>query len=148
MLEQLDLSQSVSKADYERRLPDLQRRLYDLDTPCSGRTMPVALVFEGWAAAGKGTTLNTLADRLDPRGFRVAPIAPAAHASRCPTPGCGASGSNPAPTARWSVYDTSWYRRVLIDRITGAGEATASGKPPTTTSATSSRSWPTTAPSS
>ena len=47
MLEQLDLTQSISKAEYERRLPELQRRLYDLEHAMFRAGLPVAVVFEG-----------------------------------------------------------------------------------------------------
>jgi len=29
------------------------------------------IVFEGWDAAGKGTSINCLTQRLDPRGFKL-----------------------------------------------------------------------------
>ena len=40
------------------------------------RQIPSMIVFEGWAAAGKGGTINVLTERLDPRGVRVVPISP------------------------------------------------------------------------
>ncbi len=116
MLEQIDLNQSLPKTEYKRRLPVLQERLYDLEHAIFSNGIPVAIVFEGWAAAGKGSTINVLAERLDPRGFRVVPITPPRTAElRYPwmwrfwqkIPGVG----------QMVVYDTSWYRRVLIDRI-------------------------------
>jgi polyphosphate kinase 2 (PPK2 family) len=116
MLEQVNLDQSLSKTEYQRRLPQLQKRLYDLEHAVFKAHVPVAIVFEGWAAAGKGGTINVLAERLDPRGFRVVPITPPrTYETRYPwlwrfwlkIPAYG----------QIVAYDTSWYRRVLIERI-------------------------------
>src|SRR5258706_13844888 len=76
MLEHIDLTQVVPKEEYKRRLPELQERLYALQGAVFRARVPVAIVFEGWAAAGKASTLNVLAERLDPRGFRVVPVTP------------------------------------------------------------------------
>ena len=54
--------------------PALQRRLYDLQKACWDAKIPSIIVFEGWDAAGKGTSINLLTSRLDPRGFKLYPI--------------------------------------------------------------------------
>ncbi len=119
MLEHIDLDQPLSKEEYKRRLPPLQRRLYDLEHAVYAARVPVMIVFEGWAAAGKGTTINLLATRMDPRGFRVVPVTPPRTAELAypwmrrfwlQIPGRG----------QIVVFDTSWYRRVLIERVTKA----------------------------
>jgi len=76
MLEQINLDQALSKTEYKRRLPRLQARLYDLEHALFNERIPTIVVFEGWAAAGKGGAINVLAERMDPRGFRVVPISP------------------------------------------------------------------------
>ena len=76
MLEKVDLSLSVPKETYRRRILQLQGRLYDLVHAAFQRRIPAIIVFEGWAAAGKGGTINVLTERLDPRGVRVVPISP------------------------------------------------------------------------
>jgi len=116
MLEQIDLSLSLSKIPYQRRLPHLQARLYDLEHAVFTSGIPVMLVFEGWAAAGKGSTINVLAERLDPRGFRVVPISPP-RTSETRYPWLGRFWQKIPARGQMVVYDTSWYRRVLIDRI-------------------------------
>lgn len=116
MLEQIDLSCTLPKDEYRQRLPELRQRLYDLDHTLFKANIPVAVVFEGWAAAGKGSTINVLTERLDARGFRVAPVLPPrTHEQHFPwlwrfwqqIPAYG----------QMVIYDSSWYRRVLIDRI-------------------------------
>ena len=60
MLEQIDLSLKLSKENYKRRLPVLQNRLYDLEHAVFRARVPVAVVFEGWSAAGKGGAIGVV----------------------------------------------------------------------------------------
>ena len=53
---------------------------------------PVAVVFEGWDASGKGGALKRLVETLDPRHVRVAQFAAAHRATRSATTSSGASG--------------------------------------------------------
>jgi len=117
MLEQVDLSLSLSKREYKRRLPELQQRLYDLEHAVFEAGVPVAIVFEGWAAAGKGGAIKVLTERLDARGFRVAPITPP-RTFETQYPWLWRFWLKIPAYGQMVIYDTSWYRRVLIDRIT------------------------------
>jgi polyphosphate kinase 2 (PPK2 family) len=117
MLEQLDLTQALPKDDYKRRLPALQEKLYDLEHAVFQARVPVAVVFEGWAAAGKGSAIRVLAERLDPRGFRVVPISPP-RTLETHYPWLHRFWLKIPARGQMVVYDTSWYRRVLIDRLT------------------------------
>src|SRR5512141_3187733 len=76
MLEYVNLDLALSKEDYEKRLRPLQQRLYELEHAVYDAKVPVMIVFEGWSASGKGRLISILAERLDPRGFRVVPITP------------------------------------------------------------------------
>jgi polyphosphate kinase 2 (PPK2 family) len=119
MLEYVDLDEATAKDDYKRRLEPLQQRLYDLQAAVFRARVPVAVVFEGWAAAGKGSTINVLAGRLDPRGFRVVPITPPRTAEQA-YPWLWRFWLKIPAYGQMVVFDSSWYRRVLIDRVTGA----------------------------
>jgi len=116
MLEHIDLSRSVAKAAYKRRLPRLQNRLYELELEASDLGIPVMIVFEGWAAAGKGGAIRTMIQRLDPRGCQVAPITPPRTLERA-YPWLRRFWLRIPSSGQIVVYDTSWYRRVLIERI-------------------------------
>lgn len=118
MLEQIDLDVSISKAEYKKRLPELQRRLYDLQHSNFQARIPVAVVFEGWAASGKGGTIGVLTERLDPRGFRVVPITPP-RTLESRYPWLWRFWQRIPAAGQMVIYDTSWYRRVLIDRVNG-----------------------------
>lgn len=117
MLEQLDLTLALPKAAYKKRLPALQARLYDLEHALFEARIPVAVVFEGWAAAGKGSTISVLAEQMDPRGFRVVPISPP-RTAETRYPWLQRFWLKIPAHGQIVVFDTSWYRRVLIDRIT------------------------------
>jgi len=116
MLEKIDLTKKLSKKEYKAQLPKLQRRLYDLETSAWRSGVPSIIIFEGWDAAGKGTTISTLTQRLDPRGFKL-------HAIR------GARTYEKMQPWLWrfwlklpnygemAILDRSWYGRVLVERV-------------------------------
>lgn len=116
MLEKVDLTAKIAKQEYKARFPLLRNRLYDLQKACWDAGIPVVILFEGWDAAGKGTTINKLTQRLDPRGFKLYPIqAPRTHEVHMPwlwrfwlkVPNYG----------EMAVFDRSWYGRVLVERV-------------------------------
>ena len=116
MLEKVDLSLTVSKVVYKRRIAQLQEHLYDLVHAAFQRQIPAMIVFEGWAAAGKGGTINVLTERLDPRGVRVVPISPP-RSSEMRYPWMWRYWQQIPAYGQTVIYDTSWYRRVLTDRV-------------------------------
>ncbi len=118
MLEKVDLSLSLPKADYKERLAQRRVRLYDLQKACWDAGISTVILFEGWDAAGKGTSINLLTQRLDPRGFKLYPItAPRTHELHMPwlwrfwlkLPNYG----------EMAIFDRSWYGRVLVERVEG-----------------------------
>ena len=46
MLEKIDLTRKLPKEEYKRLIPQLQRRLYDLEKSCWDAKMPSIIVFE------------------------------------------------------------------------------------------------------
>lgn len=119
MLEHVDLTLKAPKAEYRRQLPLLQANLYDLEHELFTARIPAMIVFEGWAAAGKGSTINVLAERLDPRGFRVVPILPP-RTQETHYPWMWRFWQKIPARGQMVAFDTSWYSRVLGDRATKA----------------------------
>lgn len=118
MLDKVDLSKRLSKEEYKQRLPYLRARLSDLQKTCWDAAIPTIILFEGWDAAGKGTTINLLTQRLDPRGFKLYAIqAPRTYETHMPwlwrfwlkVPNYG----------EMAIFDRSWYGRVLVERVEG-----------------------------
>jgi polyphosphate kinase 2 (PPK2 family) len=123
-LDQVDLSLKMSRTESEQRLQGLQRRLLQLRLVNGGLIgdgrlgPPLCIVFEGWDAAGKGGAIKRLVAGLDPRHVRVQSYAaPTEREKRhyflwrfVPNlPGWGGM----------SIFDRSWYGRVLVERVEG-----------------------------
>ena len=118
MLEKVDLTKKLPKEAYRARLSLLRNRLYDLQKACWDADIPSVILFEGWDAAGKGTSINLLTQRLDPRGFKLHAIqAPRTYETHMPwlwrfwlkLPSYG----------EMAIFDRSWYGRVLVERVEG-----------------------------
>jgi polyphosphate kinase 2 (PPK2 family) len=123
-LDAVDLSLSLSRKEEERELKAAWTRLSQLRLTLGGliggKELGPALcvVFEGWDASGKGGAIKRLVSPLDPRHVRVAQFAaPTADEKRHhflhrfwpALPGWGGM----------SVFDRSWYGRVLVERVEG-----------------------------
>ncbi|MDR3075822.1 MAG: polyphosphate:AMP phosphotransferase [Synergistaceae bacterium] len=118
VLKNLDLSSSISREEYEDKLPKLQNRLRELQYELYKFRRPMVIVFEGQDAAGKGGCIKRLTQKLDPRGYQVSPTASPNDWERShhylwrfweAFPKAGHIG----------IYDRSWYGRVLVERVEG-----------------------------
>ncbi len=118
MLEKIDLNKKLSKKEYKAQLPKLQRSLYELQHAAWKSGVPSIILFEGWDAAGKGTTINTLTQRLDPRGFKLHPIR-AARTFENMHPWLWRFWLKLPNYDEMAIFDRSWYGRVLVERVEG-----------------------------
>jgi polyphosphate kinase 2 (PPK2 family) len=73
-------------------------------------------VFEGWSASGKGSTINMLTERLEPRGFRLHVIRPP-RTSEARMPWLWRFWLRTPNYGEMAIFDQSWYRRVLVKRV-------------------------------
>jgi len=116
MLENIDLSRKISKAEYKQSIDGLRRKLAALQRRVRELNIPMVVVFEGLNAAGKGTLINELILPMDPRGFQVV-------SSRAPNeeqrlrPFLWRFWIHTPVRGRQVIFDRSWYRRVLADRV-------------------------------
>ncbi len=115
MLENVNLKRSLSREEYKRALPGLQRRLYELEKACWDTGRPSIIVFEGWDAAGKGGCISTLTARLDPRGFKLHSIQPPRTYEQN-HPWLWRFWLNTPNRGEMVIFDHSWYHRVLDER--------------------------------
>ena len=118
MLEKIDLTRKLPKEEYKKRIPQLQRRLYDLEKSCWDAKIPSIIVFEGWDAAGKGTSINLLTSRLDPRGFQLYPVREARTFEKH-LPWLWRFWLKIPNYGEMAIFDRSWYGRVLVERVEG-----------------------------
>lgn len=123
-LNQVDLSQRLSREEQDRLLALHGARLAQLRLALAGRLgseelgPPLCVLFEGWDASGKGGAIARLVAPLDARHVRVAQFA-------APTPDEKRHHYLhrfvPALPGRggMAVLDRTWYGRVLVERVEG-----------------------------
>ncbi|MCL2603414.1 MAG: polyphosphate:AMP phosphotransferase [Defluviitaleaceae bacterium] len=71
MLSDIDCNQQIERHIYKEALPPLQKKLAALQQQVREAGLPVLIVFEGWGASGKGTSIGRLVNPMDPRYFDV-----------------------------------------------------------------------------
>jgi polyphosphate:AMP phosphotransferase len=114
----LDLSQSVPKREYRETIIKRQARLGELGRKAYEQGLSTVLVFEGPDASGKGGAIRRTIWSLDARNYRV-------HQFAAPTDEERAQHYlwrfwRKLPRAgQVSVFDRSWYGRVLVERVEG-----------------------------
>lgn len=119
MLEQLDLTKSLSKKDYKERMAILEPELARLQRTCKAKKIPLIVLFEGFGAAGKGYQIGKLIHALDPRGFYVTSIGPESPEEQM-HPFLWRFWTKTPAKGQLAIFDRSWYRKVLIDRFDAA----------------------------
>lgn len=118
MLESLDLSRKLTRAEYDQQADRLQNQLHLLGYQVYEQQRPVVLVFEGWDAAGKGGAIKRLTEKLDPRGYVVWPIA-APHGDDKDRHYLYRFWRRLPEKGQIAIFDRSWYGRVLVERVEG-----------------------------
>ena len=75
-LDEVDLSQWLSREDYKVQLVEAQSRLHHLFWAAYEKKLSTILVFEGWDAAGKGGAIRRVTAAIDTRLFRIVQVGP------------------------------------------------------------------------
>ena len=110
--------QEMPRKDYEDQIEALQIELVRLQAWVKSTGQRVAILFEGRDAAGKGGTIQTMTENLNPRGARVVAL---------PKPTESEAGQwyfqryvAHLPTAGEMVFfDRSWYNRGIVENVFG-----------------------------
>lgn len=116
MLEKLDLTKKLDKKEYKERMEKLAPKLGKLQQACKELGIPVMIAFEGYDAAGKGLQIGELIQALDPRGFEVYAVKKETREEKM-HPFLWRFWMKMPARGRIAIYDSSWYRKVLIDRF-------------------------------
>lgn len=117
-LRALSLDQDLSENDYDAGREKWLGRLNRAMRAALAANRSVVMAFEGWDAAGKGGAIRRLTSALDPRDYRVIPVAKPTDEEKhahylwrfwrdIPRDG------------RVAIFDRSWYGRVLVERVEG-----------------------------
>lgn len=118
VLNQLDLTASLNDGEYQKALNKYQGRLSRLTRALREKRLSLTMVFEGPDAAGKGGAIRRVVAAIDSRLYRVITIAAPTQEEKAhhylwrfwrhiPRHG------------RVTIYDRSWYGRVLVERLEG-----------------------------
>ena len=118
VLTALDLEERLAQKKYELQLAKWQGRLSELARHKAFAGRSLVLAFEGMDAAGKGGTIRRLTAALDPRQFQVVPVAAPSEEERA-HPYLWRFWRQLPRRAHVTIFDRSWYGRVLVERIEG-----------------------------
>jgi polyphosphate:AMP phosphotransferase len=118
VLQRLDLTQKLAKPDYERELLVEQGKLALLTRQAAYRDISVVAVFEGSDAAGKGGAIRRVTAALDARHYRIVPVAAPTEEERA-QPYLWRFWRHLPRRGMLTMFDRSWYGRVLVERVEG-----------------------------
>ena len=114
----LSLDHPLSEESYQMKRDKWLGRLNRAVRAAADRGRSIVWVFEGWDAAGKGGAIRRLTSAIDARDYRVIPVAKPTDEEKSHhylwrfwrhVPRAG----------RVTIYDRSWYGRVLVERLEG-----------------------------
>jgi polyphosphate kinase 2 (PPK2 family) len=121
ILDRVDLTASLEKEEYLEALHAYKKKLNELSWGMYDAKRSTIVLFEGWDAAGKGGTIRRMTSAVDARLFRSISVA-------APTDEEQAHHYlwrfwRHVPRAGYmTIYDRSWYGRVLVERVEGYAE--------------------------
>ncbi len=121
LLDQIDLQASVTDKHYEVELADLQARLNRLSHRTNEAGVGCVFVFEGVDAAGKGGAIRRLVAALPVQHVKVMPISAPNEVERAHHY-LWRFWSRLPRSGETTIFDRSWYGRVLVERVEGFAE--------------------------
>jgi polyphosphate:AMP phosphotransferase len=118
LLNSLDLTLKLRKADYQRELERCEARLNLLSRDPKFKKKSFVVVFEGNDAAGKGGAIRRVTGALDARVYDVVPVAAPSDEERA-QPYLWRFWRHLPRRGQLTIFDRSWYGRVLVERVQG-----------------------------
>lgn len=118
LLNSLDLSLALKRADYRQQLETQQGRLNHLTRKALNKGISSVMVMEGWDAAGKGGVIRRMVPGMDARHYHIIPIAAPSEEERAHHY-LWRFWHHISRAGHVTIYDRSWYGRVLVERVEG-----------------------------
>ena len=112
----LDMEQKIPKKIFDSELEKYQGKLNLLTRHPKFKKMSVIAVFEGSDAGGKGGAIRRITAALDARHYRIIPIAAPTEEERA-QPYLWRFWRHIPRTGGVTIFDRSWYGRVLVERV-------------------------------
>ena len=120
MLNTVDLSLALDRAEYKQRLLACQLRLRELAFELYKQKRSLVVAAEGWDAGGKGGAIRRVTEKIDPRGYQVFAIAAPEGEDRTHHYLWRFWRRLKAPDDKQIlIFDRSWYGRVMVERVEG-----------------------------
>ena len=116
LLSSLDLSRSVPREKYEKKLPRLQGKIGWLSRELARSERSLVLVFEGPDAAGKGGSIRRVTHAMDAGIYDVTAISAPNEEERA-HPWLWRFWRSIPRHGKVGIFDRSWYGRVLVERV-------------------------------
>jgi len=119
LIRELDLGKKLTDKQYAAGTAKFQRRLAKLSHDrrfCGEHALVV--VFEGADAAGKGGAIRRVAGALDASQYGIIPVAAPTDEERV-HPYLWRFWRHLPPRGGITIFDRSWYGRVLVERVQG-----------------------------
>lgn len=118
VLDKVDLTRRYSDEQYRRLLAKYQQKLNKLSWAAHNAGRSVIAVFEGWDAAGKGGAIRRVTGAMDARLYKVISVAAPTDEEKAQHYFWRFWRQVP-PDGYFTIYDRSWYGRVLVERVEG-----------------------------
>jgi AMP-polyphosphate phosphotransferase len=125
MFEAAELGQTLDEATYKENLPRLREQLLDVQMQVlRAARFPVIIVLGGVAGGGKGETVQTLTQWMDPRFMEVHAVgAPSDEESQRPP--MWRFWRRLPPRGKIGIFLSSWYLDAIDERVLGKGSEAA-----------------------
>ena len=118
ILDSVPIDAKLSPDQYKQELSKYQEKLQDLAWKARKRKISCVAVFEGWDAAGKGSAIRRITEAIDPRLYRLVQFAAPTDEERAQHY-LWRFWRKLARAGRATLFDRSWYGRVLVERVEG-----------------------------
>lgn len=118
VIRNLDLTLELTGKDYRKRLAAAQADVGRLTRKLAKRRRALLALFEGPDAAGKGGSIRRLTAGMSPYLYRVIGVAAPTDEERA-HPYLWRFWRSLPQHGRVTIYDRSWYGRVLVERLEG-----------------------------
>ncbi len=114
----LDYTKKIDDKDYEDKLIKLQAELHKSVKRMAEKKKSLIVVFEGPDAAGKGGAIRRIIKPLDAKDYRVISISAPTDEEKA-RPYLWRFWRELPKRGNVTIYDRSWYGRVLVEKIEG-----------------------------